>query len=305
MKDSFTAYKVRQYTPGYGYGQGLYSRGLIPAQMSVKISNTSNTTRQLAVGGLAEWIQPSQYWLQVPAGSERHINIQYEGLNEPGLYSQFLVADDMDTPGTDLNILQTVVVPYDLGNLPKNTLTQTANLPAGQFKRYFLQVPEGTGQLNLSLEVGQKGRARMHVISPQGWQEVSSYAGVGSTTTRDKVELTFDQPAAGVWEVVVYSSSTLSSFNLRQTSYTFKASLENVVPVSQKKPEERYLITAVPSTLQEEGKMTVTLHFWHYNTKVPAEGAVVINDRLYELDQGTVTLNLPLTESPVPIHISW
>ena len=305
MKDSFTAYKVRQYTPGYGYGQGLYSRGLIPAQMSVKISNTSNTTRQLAVGGLAEWIQPSQYWLQVPAGSERHINIQYEGLNEPGLYSQFLVADDMDTPGTDLNILQTVVVPYDLGNLPKNTLTQTANLPAGQFKRYFLQVPEGTGQLNLSLEVGQKGRARMHVISPQGWQEVSSYAGVGSTTTRDKVELTFDQPAAGVWEVVVYSSSTLSSYNLQQTSYIFKAALETFTPASWEKPEDRYLVTAVPSTFEDEGKMTVTLHFWHYNTKVPAEGAVVINDRLYELDQGTVTLNLPLTESPVPIHISW
>jgi len=305
MKDSFRAYKVNQYTPGFGYGQGLYSRGLIPAQMSVKIGNTSNTSRQLAVGGLADWIKPSQYWLQIPAGSERRINIEYEGLDDPGLYSQFLVADDMDTPGTDLNILQTVVVPYDLAALSRNTLTQTANLPAGQFKRYFLQVPEGTGQLNLYLEVGRKGRARMHVISPQGWQEVSSYAGVGDTAARPEVKLTFNQPAPGVWEVVVYSSSTLSSFNLRQTSYTLKASLGNVAPVSREKPEERYLITAVPSTFQEEEKVAVTLHFWHYNTKVPAEGAVVINDRLYELEQGTVTLNLPLEQSPVPLHIAW
>ena len=66
-----------------------------------------------------------------------------------------LVADDMDTPGRDLNILQTVIVPYDLLEQPR-TLTKSAELPAGQFKRYFIQVPEGAGQLNLELEVGRQ-----------------------------------------------------------------------------------------------------------------------------------------------------
>ena len=305
MNDSFTAYEVSQYTPGFGYGQGLYSRGMIPSQMSVQIKNTSTTGRQLAVGGLSDWIQPSQYWLQIPANSERRINIEYQGLEEPGLYSNFLVADDMDTPGTDLNILQTVMVPHDLAGQPKDTLTQTANLPAGQFKRYFLQVPEGTGQLELKLDVGQKGRARMHVISPWGWQEVSSYAGVGETMVREQASLTFDKPAAGVWEVVVYSSSTLSTFDLKQTNYKLEASLKDVTAVAQKKPIDRYLITAVPSSYQEEGQLTVTLHFWHYNTKVPAAGVVMINNRLYELEQGTVTLTLPLNSTPIPLHISW
>ena len=305
MNDSFTAYEVSQYSPGFGYGQGLYSRGMIPSQMSVQIKNTSTTGRQLAVGGLSDWIQPSQYWLQIPANSERRINIEYQGLEEPGLYSNFLVADDMDTPGTDLNILQTVMVPHDLAGQPQDTLTQTANLPAGQFKRYFLQVPEGTGQLQLELDVGQKGRARMHVISPWGWQEVSGYAGVGETSVRDQASLTFDKPAPGVWEVVIYSSSTLSAFDLKQTSYTFKASLKNLAAVAKKKPNERYLITAVPSSFQEDETVTATLHFWHYNTKAPAEGAVMINDRLYELEQGTVTLTLPLSSTPIPLHISW
>ena len=305
MKDSFTAYEVSQYTPGFGYGQGLYSRGMVPSQMSVQIKNTSTTGRQLAVGGLSDWIQPSQYWLQIPAGSERRINIAYQGLDEPGLYSEFLVADDMDTPGTDLNILQTVIVPHDLASLPQDTLTQTSNLPAGQFKRYFLQVPEGSGQLQLKLDVGQKGRARMHVISPWGWQEVSSYAGVGETMVREQASLTFDKPAAGVWEVVIYSSSTLSTFDLKQTNYKLEASLKDVTAVAQKKPIDRYLITALPSSYQEEGQLTVTLHFWHYNTKVPAAGVVMINNRLYELEQGTVTLTLPLNSTPIPLHISW
>jgi len=302
MKDSFTAYEVSQYTPGFGQGEGLYSRGMVPKKMSVQIKNTSTTDRQLAVGGLADWVQPSQYWLQVPADSQRSINIEYQGLDEPGLYSEFLVADDMDTPGTDLNILQTVIVPYDLLEQPRNTLTQTANLPAGQFTRYFLQVPEGADQLNLELEVGQQGRARMHVISPLGWQEVSSYAGVGESATRGQTSLSFDHPAAGVWEVVIYSSSTLSAFDLKQTSFTFKASLANVVATAQKKPSQRYLITAVPSSFKNEEKVTVTLHFWHYNTKAPAKGVVMINNRLYELEQGTVVLSLANDPTPIPLH---
>ena len=305
MKDSFTAYEVSQYTPGFGYGEGLYSRGMIPEKMGVQIKNTSTTQRQLAVGGLAEWIQPSQYWLQVPAGSERRIDIEYQGLDKPGLYSDFLVADDMDTPGRDLNILQTVIVPYNLLEQPRHTLTQTAELPAGQFKRYFIQVPEGAGQLNLELEVGRQGRARMHVISPLGWQEVSGYAGVGEVTTPSQTSLSFEKPAAGVWEVVVYSSSTLSVYDLKKTSYTFKASLANVVKAAQQKPDDRYLITAVPSTVNQGGKIAVTLHFWHYNTKAPARGVVMINNRLYELEQGTVTLSLPSASTPTPLHISW
>ena len=305
MKDSFTAYEVSQYTPGFGYGEGLYSRGMIPEKMGVQIKNTSTTQRQLAVGGLAEWIQPSQYWLQVPAGSERRIDIEYQGLDKPGLYSDFLVADDMDTPGRDLNILQTVIVPYNLLEQPRHTLTKSAELPAGQFKRYFIQVPEGAGQLNLELEVGRQGRARMHVISPLGWQEVSGYAGVGEAATPPQTSLSFENPAAGVWEVVVYSSSTLSVYDLKKTSYTFKASLTNVVKAAQQKPDDRYLITAVPSTVNQGGKIAVTLHFWHYNTKAPARGVVMINNRLYELEQGTVTLSLPSASTPTPLHISW
>lgn len=305
MRDSFTAYQVRQYTPGYGYGAGLYSRGMLPGNISLQIKNTSNTGRQLAIGGLSEWIRPSQYWLQVPAASQRRINIDYQGLEEPGLYSQFLVADDMDTPGTDLNILQTVLVPYNLKEQPGNTLTKSETLPAGQFKRYFLQVPEGTAQLDLKLEVGKKGRARMHVISPLGWQEISSYAGVGDINPSEESRLTFTQPAAGVWEVVVYSSTTLSTFDLKQTSYTFKASLNKVASVPSSKPDNRYIVTTVLRSFKVGETVTVTLHFWHPNTKAPAEGVVMINNRLYELEQGLVTLTIPATEIPLPINVSW
>lgn len=305
-KDSFTAYQVRQYTPHYGYGKGLYSRGVIPARLSVQIQNTSDSPRQLAVGGLADWIKPSQYWLQIPASSQRRINIDYEGLDEPGLYSQFLVADDMDTPGTDLNILQTILVPYDLQALPQKTLSQEGSLRAGQFKRYFIRVPEETGQLVLNLEIGSKGRGRMHVISPLGWQEISSYAGVGDVNIREAADLTFNQPIAGVWEVVVYSSATLSTYDLKSTQYTLQASLKEVRPVTIKKPDDRYLITTVPPTFTEgETTANLTLHFWHPATKTPVQGAVMINDRLYELEQGTVMLKVAAQEGPVDLDIAW
>ena len=97
---------------------------------------------------------------------------------------------------------------------------------------------------------------------------MSSYAGVGETMVREQASLTFDKPAAGVWEVVIYSSSTLS-LDLKQTNYKLEASLKDVTAVSRK-PIDRYLITAVPSSYQEEGQL-VTLHFWHHTKFPPLE----------------------------------
>lgn len=303
-KDSFTAYQVSQYTPGYGYGSGLYSRGLLPGRISVEIENTSSTNRQLAMGGLSDWIKPAQLWMQVPAGSQRRVNIDYGELDKPGLYSDFLVADDMDTPGTDLNILQTVLVPYDLADLPGHNLVQEDSLLAGQFKRYFIRVSEGAAQLDLQVDAGKKGRVRMHVISPVGWQEVSAYAGVGETATDNMARLTFTDPPAGVWEVVVYSSASLSAFDLKQSKYTFKANLIGL-KTSSLRPSNLYLISSVPRQYKAGEPVKVTLNFWNITSKTPARGVVMINDRLYEMEQGTVTLDATASDTPFNFNISW
>ncbi len=306
VKDQYVNFRVNQYSPDFGYGNGYYSKEIIPAELSVKISNNSGVHRSLAVGGLSNWIKPQQFSVQVPAGGERTITVRYDDFNEPGLYSDFLVADDFDTPGWDVAVLQTVVVPYDLQNLPKQMLEQQDEVGAGEFKRYFVNVPEGTENLDVKLLVGTEGRARMHIISPVGLQDVSQYAGVGATATSADVGVTYPNPAPGTWEIVVYSSATIGNFDLKVSKYTLQAGIGKVIREAPKAPEKRYLVTAYPPKHMLVGEQTeIVLHFWDAATKTPATGIVTINGKLYEIKQGLVKVGVVPDGGELTFNIAW
>ncbi len=306
VKDQYVNFKVNQYSPNFGYGNGYYSKEIVPAQLSVKIFNNSNENRHLAVGGLSTWIKPQQFSLQVPQQGERTITIKYDELTEPGLYSDFLVADDHDTPGWDVAVLQTVVVPYNLETLPKQSLEKKDQIGAGEFRRYFVNVASGTEKLDIQLEVGNQGRARMHIISPLGLQDVSQYAGVGEANTTPSIHTTYTNPVGGTWEIVVYSSATISNYNLKESQYTLKASIANTVKEPARAPEKRYLVTAYPPQQMIEGEKTeVVLHFWNANTKAPGEGIVTINGRLYEINKGLVKVEVIPDGGSLNFNIAW
>lgn len=304
INDEYVSYSVEQFSPGYGIGQGFYSRELQPAHISVKIKNQSKLNKHLAVGGLADWIKPEQYALQIPADSERIVGIDYSRLDSPGLYSDFLVADDYNTPGWDVSVLQTVIVPYDLTEVKTGGIEQKGALGAGQFKRYFFAVPEGMESLEFDLEVGDKGRARMHIIAPTGYQEVSRYAGKGETQTDSSVKAVYDHPLPGTWEVVVYSSATLSAYDLHDSNYNLKTSVSGESAKSSK-PDKKYLVTAYPHKFITGEKTRVTLNFFNAYTKMPADGIVSINNRLYEIENGQVTVEVVPESDTLEFTVAW
>lgn len=305
VNGEYVDYKVNQYSPNFGYGNGYYSKEIIPAELSIKIFNHTNKNSHLVVGGLSSWIRPEQYTVQIPQKGERLITINYDKLTEPGLYSDFLVADDYDTPGWDVAALQTVVVPHDLQRLPNYELLAQDSLGAGQFKRYFIKVPQGTENLNINLDVGDKGRARMHIISPLGFQDVSLYAGVGINTD-SKVYTYYNKPAAGTWEIVVYSSATISNYKLISSAYTLKASIDKVNKEAHSPPDKKYLVTAYPPRNLKTGeKNQVLIQFFDAATKKPAEGIVTINNRLYEVKKGLVKVEIVPKEGEIKFKIAW
>ena len=212
----------RQISPGLGYSSGFYSRGLVPGELTFRIINDGDENEQLSVGGLAEWVKPQQYSIQVPARGERTVDIKYGELEEPGLYSTFLVADKYSTAEWDVAMLQTVILPYELGNAGDKKFEESGELAAGQFKRYFFNVPEKMSSISFKLLSGSKGRVRMHIISPRGEQVVSQYAGVGDAQVIASVNVPYNRPVAGIWEVVVYSSATLSFYDLKTSEYTLQ-----------------------------------------------------------------------------------
>ncbi len=304
MNDDAIPLDVRQFSPDYGYGRGLYSRGIIPAQSVVRLQNNTDTNRQLAIGGLPEWMKPAQFSMQLPQQGQRTLQVDYEIPEEPGLYSDFLFVDDIDTPGRELSILQTVIVPYQLDKLQDQKLELRESLKAAEFKRYFVQVPEGAGNLSFNLTVAS-GRARMHVVSPSGWQDISNYAGQGNTQTDPQVDLAYNLPEAGTWEVIVYSSASLSDLGESESQYTLQASLQDVQPAVITAPDDRYLVSSLPRILRPGEKNLISIGFWNSVTKTAGEGAVMIDGKMYELRNGMVLLPIIPTSDTINLTISW
>lgn len=283
-------YEIVQYTPGYGMGKGFYSREHMPARLQLNMKSRSGQERELVIGGLSEFMRPEQYTLKIAPKGERSFVMNYNISDKPGLYSDFVVADDYRTVGWDAFVLQTVAVPYDLANMEEKKMSDKAVLQAGRFKRYFIKVPDGMEELVLRLSAGDRGRVRMHIISPAGVQEASSYAGVGEIMPAGEVVESYKDPAPGTWEVVVYSSVTLSLFGLNESIYTFEAEIKGEMKPAENVPYQ-YLVSYCRSPLAEKAGTPATLFFWHYNTKIPGDGMVLIENRLYEIINGVVKLN--------------
>ncbi len=295
----------RQISPGLGYSSGFYSRGLVPGELTFRIINDGDENEQLSVGGLAEWVKPQQYSIQVPARGERTVDIKYGELEEPGLYSTFLVADKYSTAEWDVAMLQTVILPYELGKAGDKKFEESGELAAGQFKRYFFQVPENMSSISFKLLSGSKGRVRMHIISPRGEQVVSQYAGVGDAQVIASVNVPYNRPVAGIWEVVVYSSATLSFYDLKTSEYTLQVIPDIIGKTIDMPADGKYLVTAVPPQFKPGEKTYVTLYFWYSSNKMPVSGLVSIDDRLYEIQNGMVRLEVEPEQEQVNFKVAW
>lgn len=305
VKGSGSQVIARQTGPGYGSGGGYYLPGLAPALSSLRIVNPGDTNQTLALGGLVPWIKPQQYTIQVPARGERRLTIGYENLTEPGLYSGLVVADDHHTPGYDLAVLQTVVIPYILPRTTGEAFVDSGKLSAGRYQRYFFSLPEGIKHMDLKLDVGDKGLARIYVKDPYGKREDSVFAGVGENL-QGSVSLSFTRPPAGIWEVVVYGSAALNLNNLEASEYTLKVELEEAVGNPDTSPRKNpFLITSAVGPVSEDGHCHLTLFFWNRNSKQPAEGLVSINGRMYEIFRGKVELEARAENGLINLDIAW
>jgi len=293
-----------QFSPGTGLARGFYSRGLSPASLSLHISNTGDTSVNYSLGGFADWIKPEQYSLQVPAHSERIIGINYDILNEPGLYSSFLVADDINSSGLDVALLQTIVLPQDLSKTSE--IEQSGRLGPGALKHYFFKVAEGSGPIAFKLIVKEgKGRARIHVISPDGGRETSSDAGVGEGEDVLSTNLSYLNPSAGIWEVVVYSSVSLSDYDLKETEYVLQATVDGEGLDRQSLPEDRYFVSTVVPAFTPGSQLNLTLFFRNRGSKLPASGLVAIDGRLYEIQNGMVALTYVPQKETINLKLAW
>lgn len=296
--------EAKQYSPGVDLAKGLYSRGLIPAELSLHLVNSGDTSVNYFLGSFANWIKPDYNNVQVPAHSERTVGIKYEMATEPGLYSSYLMADNLSSLGFDAVLPQTIVIPRDMRKIKENE--ESGRLTPGGLQHYYFRIAPASSKLVFKLMIKDgKGRGRITVIAPDGARETSSFAGVDERQNVLSASLSYPYPVEGIWEVVVYSSVSLSFYDLDATDYVLQTVVEAGGSEQMLPPEDRYFVSSVGPSITPGKPVNLTLFFWNRGSKLPANGLVSIDGRLYEIQNGIVSLSYLPQQETINLKLAW
>jgi subtilisin family serine protease len=288
-------------------GSGLYAREFVPGRLNFQFESLAQSDTVLNLRTTQPWLKPAQELLTLPKLATREISVDYRLPVEPGLHTARILGQIAEKQGTALEILNTVINPYYLNEANNYRQYFRRSIPAGQFQRYFFRVPEGTKNLNISLDVAQNytqylGRARLHIYNPKGQevdQDLYDFAGVDVEQPQSVVEKQVPAPEPGTWEVVVYSSATLSQFNLTESAVELTVEAKEVAPSGNTGSESNYLVGLNEGSYPGERPEYVTFNVRKRNGLTPYDGVMEINSRLYTVTQGRVTIRVPVGLEPV------
>jgi len=289
-------------SPEYGFGPGVYAREYIPGRLMFNIKNNSSRDYYLEWSSTADWLRSELKSTYVLRGGEREIPLIFTLPDKPGLYSGVIKGDDPNVPGVDIEIPVNIVIGAEIHTKRPYMYTILDSLDASRFARYFITVPEGTSYLEAELEVfpntsgSYEGRARLHLIDPFGFEEeMTDYVGLApySLTQKNKALAIAFVPKPGTWEVLVYSSASLSLFNVRETKYQLTVSLGDIVNIEPlMRPDLDLVVSPIPQGVLKKPKGTVILHIWDLKENAPYNGALEINGRFFHIQNGRVEYDI-------------
>jgi subtilisin family serine protease len=214
-------------------GRGFYARDLSgSAQALAEVTGPAGSgSAWLRIVSDSPWLAPEKTLLALPGGTARTLGLRLEAGEEGQLLSGRLYA--MDGLYEAFSYPVTAVVPARFSSSSDWKLSFDGHLGPARLARHFFEVPPGVSVLEVSFGIpedrrGYAGRGRVFLHDPEGRQAMAGdYVGMGAAA--GYVSLTLDEPAAGVWEAVVYSSAALSAFDLKNTSYWLEAGVAGLV----------------------------------------------------------------------------
>ncbi len=303
-----------QTYPGLIEAPGLYARDYKPGKLYFTLKNESDEDLHLSLSGQQDWLQPEVEQVYLPAHSQREIGVDYQITSyASSLCSGLIIGDDPSFYGWELSLPVTIAVPEDLEM--GTDMILGGRLGAAQFDRYYFRVPDGMDELSLTLSIPQdnqdeyEGRARMHIINPDGEQvKLTYYAGLDFDGVGHEAEETvINHPESGVWEVAVYSSATLSLYGHDDTRYLLgvKTAGNEVIPliplIDPSKPK-LYVETFMKERITERPGF-ITVRVRDSASLKPVNIFLTIDDTVYAIKDGLATIPLAPGQQPKQLKI--
>jgi len=146
---------------------------------------------------------------------------------------------------------------------------------------------------------------RMLLYGPKGGKEVAKtdFAGVNPDGTVESVELSTDFPVAGTWEVVVYSSASLSAYGLKHASFKLDFAMEGVRNVQLPKKTRDILVSVLPKQLTVGRQTYLTVQVRDRYSLRPYEGLLEINGVTYFTRRGSVLLPIEPQDTALALNV--
>ncbi|QGU00447.1 hypothetical protein SYNTR_1853 [Candidatus Syntrophocurvum alkaliphilum] len=289
-----------------GSSAGVFIREYLPGISKTEVANDRSQSAYIEWESQADWININRKTTQIAGNGYRNINFDFTIPEESGLHTGLVKGNIVDSD-QKIEILSTLIVPHKYNS--RGEYMSYDNLPSGEMKRYYFDVPEDTDSLYFQLRIlgildNLQGRARLHIYKPNGeLYDVTNYVGITPPGLRAERELELDieEPDAGMWEVVVYSSATLSLYDKKTSDYLL---------VSQIKGGDRgtsYIdnefIIGAAYKKEESLPDTIVLNIIEAETKQPYTGTLLINDRLYRAKDGKVLVHKNLERNTLTFNI--
>lgn len=214
---------------------GLVVTGSAPGLVRYQVANPGREQLNLELRPDVTWLRPEPPSLVLPGLGQRTFYLHYRLPREPGVYSSLLPIG-APNEGAPLGVIPNLVLsPYVFSGEKGWTFKTEGKLKPAQYRRYLLQVPPGTtdmqAELTIPLSDGQpRGRVRLVLLGPDGQEEMATdYIGMGSDRGREfRSELA--RPEVGLWQAIVYSSEALSTFGMVESHFVLRIQIRGLFP---------------------------------------------------------------------------
>ncbi|MEW6031977.1 MAG: S8 family serine peptidase [Bacillota bacterium] len=212
--------------------KGVYDRDGSSARVLAELTaRAPGLPAWLDLSAAEPWVVAERPKLALPVGLPRSVGLSLRPDGE-GLHSTLLVGSQGLAELVSLPV--TVVVPVEFSAASGWRISEEGVLGPARLDRCFFRVPPGASALEVSFGVADAGggnhagRVRLFLYGPDS--HLAAATGyVGQGTSDGFASLVLEEPAAGVWEAVVYSSAALSAFGLEHSHYWLEAALSGVV----------------------------------------------------------------------------
>ncbi|HEX2961797.1 MAG TPA: S8 family serine peptidase [Ignavibacteriales bacterium] len=171
----------------------------------------------------SQWLIPVQKKIYFRNGQGTYVNVRFDKsqMKEPGIYTGRISAfADGRKDVSEFSMLATVIIPYEFSS--QNRYTQSfekESLEPGRHKRYFLNIPAGTG--NVTIKISSDGKnycqAVYRLFDPDGVNIYSSQL-LNSELKDAEFTSNHENLKPGVYELVVhgnYMAKKASVYNLK------------------------------------------------------------------------------------------